>query len=419
MASTAIAGRSAIPQLTITTALPVSTTLPKVTTTLPKVTTTLPKVTTTLPKVTTTLPKVTTTLPKVTTTLPKVTTTLPKVTTTLPKVTTTLPKVTTTLPKVTTTLPKVTTTLPKVTTTLPATTPMPVSTGLAKPTSVSQKATRNTTGAQPSSVSSAGGGTLFQASQPGSAPAQPGAASADLFTAAGGTSAGASAVTRLGAPRPFLSFKGPKSRRAAIIVFRLRHASRVRFTVLEVFPLCRVAGSFTVRGHAGLNRFRFNGRVRGERLGAGTYQIGLRTNRGRLLRVTIAIFDRAASPSAVAAARKRNVCGSTTAASTLPGFTLLPPVEGRFATAGATSSRSKSHAFLGVTTPQDVVNEIGKNPFALVAFGLAVLLLGVAALPQAAIPVGRSAHLLARERSLFLLVGGAALVVGVMILALT
>jgi hypothetical protein len=330
-------------------------------------------------------------------------------------VTTTLPKVTTTLPKVTTTLP-VTTTVPKGTTALPVTTAPPKTT-----TSVVQKAATNATTARPSSASSAGGGTLFQSSQAGSSSVQPGAASASLFTASAGSTAGSSAVTRLSTPRPFLSFNGPKARRAAIIVFRLRHAARVRFTVLQVFPLCRVVGSFTVRGHAGLNRFRFNGRVHGKRLDPGTYQIGLRTKRGRLLRVTIAVFnDAGISPSAVVTARQRNVCGSTAASSTFPaGFTLQPPVEGRFATAGATSSRSNPDSSLGVTGPHSVVQEIGKNPFALLALGLAVLLLGVAAVPQAATPNGRIGELLARERSVLALGGGAALAVGAILVALS
>jgi hypothetical protein len=402
MASYAIPGGSALPQL-ITSALP-STTLP-VSTTLPKVTTTLPKVTTTLPKVTTTLPKVTTTLPKVTTTLPKVTTTLPKVTTTLPKVTTTLPKATTTLSKVTTTLPQVSTTAGSVT-------------RPSQATGVLSKGTSNTTRAAPSSASSTSGGILVQARQSASSSAQPGA-SALLFTAQGGITAGSSAVTHLQTPRPFLSFNGPKGQRAVIVVFRLRHAARVRFLVLEVFPACRIVGSFTVRGHAGLNRFRFNGRVHGKRLQPGTYQIGLRMRRGRLLRVTIAILNTTrTSPSTVATARKRNVCGSTPAFSALPAFTLQPPLEQQAQTAGAVaaSSRSTPRHSLGVA-PQDVVRRIGKNPFVIAALSLAVLLLGIAAMPKGTIARAGTAHVLARERSLFVLAGGAALAVGAILLA--
>jgi hypothetical protein len=207
-----------------------------------------------------------------------------------------------------------------------------------------------------------------------------------------------------------------------MLVFRLRHAGRVRFTVLEVFPLCRVVGSFTVRGHAGINRFRYNGRVHGKRLPAGTYQIGLRTKRGRLLRVTIAIFDSVVgSPSSVAAARKRNVCGATTSFSSSGG---LGPtaLDGRSA-AAASSSLSGSNHVLGVDVtalaPENLAREIGKSPFAIVALGLAVLLLGLAAVPQAATPGPRTADLLARRRSLMIFAGGFAIAAAMMILALS
>jgi hypothetical protein len=231
-------------------------------------------------------------------------------------------------------------------------------------------------------------------------------------------------VTSLRTPRPFLSLHGAKARRAAILVFRLRRAARVRFTVVEVFPRCRVVGSFTVRGHLGVNRIRFKGRVHGKKLPAGTYQIGLRTKRNRLLRVTIAIFDAPVPPSAVAAARKRNACGSTTAFSPFSPFqgsTFPPRIEGALISAAAGSTRPTSHHVLGVdvTAPERIVKEIGKNPLALAALGLAVLLLAVAAMPRAATPGSRTADLLVRERSALVLGGAVALAVGVIVLALS
>ena len=192
--------------------------------------------------------------------------------------------------------------------------------------------------------------------------------------------------------------------------------------MVEVFPLCRVVGHFTVRGHAGINRYRFNGRVQGKRLPAGTYQIGLRARRGRLLRVTIAIFDSAVrSPSAVAAARKRNVCGATTSFSSYLSF---PPtgVEGRSATGGSSSPSGSNHV-LGVDVtalaPRNLVEEIGKSPFAILALVLTVLLLGLAAVPRAATLGPRTGDLLARRRPVMILAGGAAFAASVIILALS
>jgi hypothetical protein len=222
--------------------------------------------------------------------------------------------------------------------------------------------------------------------------------------------------------RPFLSLHGSKGHRVALLVFWLRHSARVRFTVVQVFPLCQLIGSFTVRGHAGTNRFRFNGRVHGTRLDPGTYQVGLRSKRGRLLRVTIAIFDApVASTSAVASARKRNVCRSTGAFASFPGSTLLPPIDASSAPEGLSPAGSTpSHHVLGVdvTAPRDLVKEIGKNPFAIAALSLAVFLLTIAAVPQTAMPGGRAADVVARERAALVFAGAAALTIGVIILAL-
>jgi hypothetical protein len=215
---------------------------------------------------------------------------------------------------------------------------------------------------------------------------------------------------------------GPKARRFSILVFRLHHGRRVRFTVVEVFPLCQVVGHLTVRGQAGVNRFRFNGRVRGKPLPSGTYQIGLRVRRGRLLRVTIAIFDSAvSSPSLVAAAKKRNVCGATTSFSSSLGFD-LGGVEGSSA-AGESSSSPVSHHVLGVDVtglaPQKLLTEIAKSPLGILALGLAVLLFGLAMIPEAATPGPRTADLLARRRSAMILAGGVAFATGVIILTLS
>jgi hypothetical protein len=200
--------------------------------------------------------------------------------------------------------------------------------------------------------------------------------------------------------------------------------------VVQVFPHCRVVGVLTVRGHAGVNRFRFNGRVHGKKLPAGTYQVGLRTRRARLLRVTIAIFDSpVGSPSEVAAARKLNVCGATTSSPFSSSLGLGPTggvgltgVEGR-STAAASSTASRANYVLGVNVtalaPQHLAREIGKNPFAIAALALAVLLLGLSAVPQAATPGPRTADLLARQRPVMILAGGAAIAAAVLFLALT
>ncbi|MBA3734428.1 MAG: hypothetical protein H0W90_04395 [Actinobacteria bacterium] len=68
---------------------------------------------------------------------------------------------------------------------------------------------------------------------------------------------------------------------------------------------------------------------------------------------------------------------------------------------------------------EDVVKELGKSTAGIAALGLAVLLLGLAAVPKAATPGLRAADLLARRRSVMIVAGGLALSVGVIIIALS
>src|SRR5207247_7444207 len=101
-------------------------------------------------------------------------------------------------------------------------------------------------------------------------------------SAGGATSSGtrpsdASPIARFRASRPWLAAHGPKNHRTTVLTFRLKRKARILFTVVQVSPVCRTAGSFSVVGHRGINRVRFNGRLHGRRLPPGTYRIGART----------------------------------------------------------------------------------------------------------------------------------------------
>src|SRR5207247_140257 len=82
------------------------------------------------------------------------------------------------------------------------------------------------------------------------------------------------------------------------------------FTVVQVSPVCRTAGSFSVVGHRGINRVRFNGRLHGRRLPPGTYRIGARTGHSQAaLHLVVVIVDSGTpSSTALAAARHSDVC---------------------------------------------------------------------------------------------------------------
>jgi hypothetical protein len=91
-----------------------------------------------------------------------------------------------------------------------------------------------------------------------------------------------------------------KARRAAVISFALRRPARVRFVVRQESPACVVVGAFSVRGHVGRNRIRFNGRVAGVVLPPGTYSLtGTALRRGRdvaLGRVLVVVVPEGANP---------------------------------------------------------------------------------------------------------------------------
>jgi hypothetical protein len=87
--------------------------------------------------------------------------------------------------------------------------------------------------------------------------------------------------------------RGP-NRRSTVLVFWLERPGRVVFTVLDASNGCRVLGSFAYRGHAGVNRVRYRGRLNGKPLGPGRYTLVPRVYRGvsvtQLERVTIQVL---------------------------------------------------------------------------------------------------------------------------------
>ena len=245
-------------------------------------------------------------LPTVTLTTP----TLPVPAPTLP--TTSVPVPTAPMPvptAPTTTAPLPTSTVPKPVVKPPAapkpTSPLPtVPTSLAttqqqtSPVSVPHLSTRSTTqvagtssgtllsgasGATPGAVSGPGGSTTFGVSggssgSPGSS--TPGPSAADMPRT----------LDRFRPSRPWLATRGPKKHRTIVLEFRLQRRARVVFTVVQVAPVCRTIGSFSVTGHRGSNRVRFNGRMGHHRLQPGTYKIRARTLHSQMVRELVVVL---------------------------------------------------------------------------------------------------------------------------------
>jgi hypothetical protein len=206
--------------------------------------------------------------------------------------------------------------------------------------------------------------------------------------------------------------------------FKLGRKAEVEFTVLQVSPVCRVVGRFTVQGRAGLNRVRFNGRVRGAQLGAGTYRITARTRRGgTVFRTTLVLVDAGApSKTEFALARRSNVCrsaGVLGASSTRGSLTgAAGSVSQASGVAGSTIVRHQKPGKLsgsdddrGRPVAQAISRAVenAKNPVVIALLGFAVLIFGLAALPRGVVADPRMMTLVASHRTELAMAGIAAL----------
>jgi type IV secretory pathway TrbD component len=220
---------------------------------------------------------------------------------------------------------------------------------------------------------------------------------------------------------------GPK--RATTLTFFLPRAARVFFTVKQVSPVCRPVGHFSYRGHAGFNRVRFDGKLRGAELAPGTYRISARTRAGRTIpRVIVVIVDAGPPTGAeLAAARASNVCSGSASAAGSTGASnsgalasaehlqrSLQPQSGTLAIALAKGANSHS----GVLAASLEKTAEALRPMIIVLLGLAILLLAVASLPRTAVSDPRLHDALARHRMDVASMGAAALVAVVLLFLL-
>ncbi len=179
---------------------------------------------------------------------------------------------------------------------------------------------------------------------------------------------------------------------------------------------------------------RFNGTVHGRRLPAGTYQIRAHRKDGAtVLHVLLVIVDSGPpTPTELERARGANVCGPapTFSEDIASGNQLAsaPTSNGGSGTLGSSVVRRNAGTGKGPYsssgTPSAApfsparVSQNAANPFVIAAFALAVLFLGLAALPQAAVPDPRLTHMLARHRIEVALAGAGALAAALLALAL-
>ena len=183
-------------------------------------------------------------------------------------------------------------------------------------------------------------------------------------------------------------------------------------------------GRFRVHGHAGKNRVRFRGRIKGRALRPGTYVIRARTVPARkaLTETKLVIFKRRPLPEELAAAQASNTCessdGDTSFSSALGGGAgPLGSKDGKLPVQrgvdGSESirigTRKKPLGVLGqrFTRAADVVKEMPALLFVLL--GIAIGLLAAAAMPIRYVPTARMAALLAYRRTFVAMAGAATL----------
>jgi hypothetical protein len=245
-----------------------------------------------------------------------------------------------------------------------------------------------------------------------------------------------------------------RKRRSAVIRFTLPKPAVVRFGIWRVAPDCTYVGRVAVRGHKGQNRFRFNGRFRGEPLPPGTYALRAvaRLNGRYVWLGTVKVVIVPAGAGAESARPQASSCptdgrgvptGATTAAAGNgegSGSDSGADETGASASGTSAGGGNGSGGGNGAGTASGVASGpsaagdadgavfgVVPNPFEdapgwlqpllLAALALALLLLLVAALPRGAVRPG-SAALAVSDRRMSFALGGALILGTVTILAL-
>ncbi|MFY9578001.1 MAG: hypothetical protein WAQ33_01620 [Gaiellaceae bacterium] len=213
-----------------------------------------------------------------------------------------------------------------------------------------------------------------------------------------------------------------------MLTFRLKHKARIRFTVVQVSPVCRTVGSFSVVGHRGINRVRFNAKLHGRLLPPGTYRIDARTRDRQAVLHLVVVIVASGTPSstALSTARHSDVCSLATRNSDSIGAGISALTVNRIgheSSQVATGGTEGAQIARGPNTnpsamgPDAVASKV-TSPLALALLGLAVLLLGLAALPATAVPDPRLTEGLAHHRAEVVLAGAVALAAGIVALLL-
>jgi len=188
------------------------------------------------------------------------------------------------------------------------------------------------------------------------------------------------------------------------------------FVVQQVAPSCRTVEHFSVRGHAGRNRIRFPTPASRLRLVPGTYRISAQIRGGLLVQlVTIVVVDHGKpSHDEIAAARAANVCsvaGDVVAGKSSTGASHTSRLA---ASQRGTGLREGTNAHPGAVLGSSLVRATrAVEPLLVGLLGLAIALLGIAAMPRLATTGSVANEFLERYRIAIAGLGATALAAGV------
>jgi hypothetical protein len=201
--------------------------------------------------------------------------------------------------------------------------------------------------------------------------------------------------------------------------FRLARATRVRVTVLEVYPLCKSVHGFAFVGRKGRNALRLPKRIASK---VGTYELVAHAHghklfsvRARVLRGRHLLINQGSA----------NACTSVRIEATALASAPIPIQEHQ----GVASAHERRSALpQGISHPPRDTNPLVRavtlrdapasiRPLLFVLLALSICLLGTAAIPQTVLPAGPMAGVLAQRR-IYLAVAGIWLLAVVIVVTL-
>lgn len=184
-------------------------------------------------------------------------------------------------------------------------------------------------------------------------------------------------------------------------------SGKVQFVLVR--PGCGVVGSFTVRGHEGVNRIRFRGRLHGRRLASGTYRVRVRSHGNTVLRTKLVVGGTATPCGSIGGAANDS---SGSGFGLGDGSPKQPGTGEKAVTAQASPGQSSPHnssGVLGAHASKLIPGSGGTQLALLIVLLAAIALLAVGAVPRGVVPHAGAAAFVARRRALFAAAGLATL----------